>query len=291
MKINRLLEITTILLNRRTVTAAELAERFGVSTRTIYRDIEVLSGSGVPVYTTQGAKGGISLLENYALNRALLSDEESGSILLALRTLQSTRLPEVEAVLDKLGGLFQHAAATDWVAVDFSPWGSNPNANDKFQEIKTAILQARVIEFDYVNAANEHSHRQVLPLRLQFKSEAWYLAGWCRVREAFRVFRISRMKNVVGHEERFDRIALLRREKGAEQRGSYAPGVHLKLRFSNRVLYRLYDDYNDECLCDNGDGTFTVGLDFPEDEWVYGYLLSFGADVEVLEPLRIRGRL
>lgn len=120
MKLNRLLEITTILLNKKATTAKELAERFSVSTRTIYRDIDVLSASGVPVYATQGINGGISILEDYTINRTALSNSEKDNILFALQTLQSTKYPEIDAVLEKLGSIFKYTA-TDWISIDFSP--------------------------------------------------------------------------------------------------------------------------------------------------------------------------
>lgn len=104
MKISRLVEIITVLLNKKTVTASELAERFGVSVRTIYRDIDVLSSSGVPVYTTQGINGGVSLMEDYTVNKAMLSDNDKNSILFALQSLQSTKYPELDTVLEKLEG-------------------------------------------------------------------------------------------------------------------------------------------------------------------------------------------
>ena len=106
MKINRLFEITTILLNKGTVTAKELADRFGVSTRTIFRDIDVLSSAGVPVYMKKGSGGGISILENYVFSRTLISDQESESLLLAVKTLQATQYPEVDMVLGKMGAIF-----------------------------------------------------------------------------------------------------------------------------------------------------------------------------------------
>ncbi len=286
MKLNRLLEITTLLLNRRSVTAAELAERFGVSLRTIYRDIEVLSTSGVPVYTTQGAGGGISILEGYSLDRTTLSDSEKDSVLFALRTLQTTRHPEIDVVLEKLGALF-HNSATDWIAIDFTPWGSDPNQEDKFLEIKSAILQRRRIAFDYLNAHNQRSSRLVEPLRLCYKSQAWYLVGFCADRNALRTFRISRMKQVRVTGEFFSREhVLLEEQKPAVAYSD--PSVHLVLRFAQEALYRLYDDYDDENLQKNEDGTYTLEVDFPEDEWVYGYILSFGPYVEVLAPAHIR---
>lgn len=286
MKLNRLLEITTILLNKRTVTASELAKRFSVSTRTIYRDIDVLSVSGVPVYATQGANGGISLLEDFTVNRTALSNNEKESILFALQTLQSTKYPEIDKVLEKLGSIFNNSVS-DWISIDFSPWGANPNAYNKFTDIKTAILQSRVIRIDYINSYNQRSSRIIEPMRLIFKSQAWYLWGFCREKQAYRTFRISRIKGVEIGEEVFDRNKVhAENEHSVEAEEKLY--THVVLQFAEEVLYRLYDDFDDQLLCDNGDGTYTLEIDFPEDEWLYGYILSFGCFVKVIEPERIR---
>lgn len=288
MKLNRLLEITTLLLNKKSVTAAELAERFGVSVRTIYRDIDVLSSSGVPVCTTQGVNGGISIMENFSVSTAMLSEPEKESVLLALQTLSSTKYPEVDTVLQKLGSIFK-SSASDWISVDFSPWGSNPNAYHKFTDIKNAILQQKVIEIDYINVQNKRTQRKIEPLRLIFKYQAWYLWGYCLKRQAYRTFRISRIKNVVVTDTHFDKNVSHDKPTNdhANEYGSKSI-VHLILQFTEQALYRLYDDYDDDCIHDNGDGTYTLEFDFPEDDWVYGYILSFGTNVKVISPLHIR---
>jgi len=285
MKLERLVEIITILLNKKTVTASELADRFGVSVRTIYRDIDALSAAGVPVCTTQGQNGGISVIEGYAVNRALLSDSDKDSILFGLHSLQATKYPEVDAVLEKLGTIFKSNAA-DWISVDFSPWGSNPNAYHKFTDLKTAILKCHVVEIDYLNAQNQKSTRSIEPLRLEFKYQAWYLWGWCRNREDYRMFRISRVKRVLVTGETFDRFRKHepKPQKGSDGETGYKPNVHCMLQFTQDALYRLYDDYDDDRIHDNGDGTYTIEVDFPEDSWVHGYILSFGTAVKVLSP-------
>ena len=285
MKLNRLLEITTILLNKKTVKASELAGRFDVSVRTIYRDIDVLSASGVPVFCSRGTNGGISLLEEYTVSRAALSDNERDNILFALQTLQSTRFPEADAVLEKLAAIFNRKAS-DWISIDLSPWGSNPDAYNKFTDIKTAILQSRVIEIDYINSAGEKNRRGVEPLRLIFKSQSWYLWGFCRYRHDYRLFRISRIRKVNITGEAFERGKV--REEPPEPAGNKKIYVRLILEFTSDALYRLHDDYDDEHLRDNGDGTYTLDVTFPEDEWVYGYILSFGASVRVIEPESVR---
>ena len=287
MKINRLLEITILLLNRGSVTAKELAGRFEVSTRTIYRDIDVLSSAGVPVFTNKGNGGGISLLENYSLNKTLISERESESLLLALKTLQATKYPEIDAVLDKVGALFKCVDLADWVYIDFSPWGSRPNEHNKFIEIKKAILERRTLSFAYINAEGERSRRLAEPMRLIFKGQAWYLWGYCKIKQDFRTFRISRMKDVMVTEEAFQR----RKPEDCGNRGANENPkklVNLKLVFYPQVLHRLYDDFDEAILHKNPDGTCNVSVTFPEDEWVYGYLLSFGCYVRVVEPEHIR---
>jgi len=288
MKINRLLEITTILLNHRTVTAAELAERFGVSTRTIYRDIDVLSSSGVPVFSTQGANGGISILEDYTLNRTAISEQESRHIIFALQSLRATKYPEVDAILEKLGALF-HSSDADWISIDFLPWGAPPNEYNKFDIIKNAVIHSKIIEFDYINANNTRSHRRLAPVRLVFKSQAWYLWGFCYKRMDFRMFRISRMKSLSAVEEYFERKNLVALTDNPEEKDvPEQKTVHLVLKFDASILYRLYDDFADHILTRCDDGMYKVEINFPEDEWVYGYILSFGTYVQVVDPPHIR---
>jgi len=288
MKINRLLEITILLMNKGSLTAKELADRFGVSTRTIYRDIDVLSGAGVPVYASKGKGGGISLLENYYFNKTIISEHESESLLLALKTLQATKYPEIDTVLNKIGAVFRNSDSADWVHIDFSPWGSRPNEHNKFMDIKKAILDRKVIAFDYVNADGKRSVRNVEPMRLIFKGQAWYLWGYCKTREDFRTFRISRMKNVTVTSEIFERRKYSDAERHGGNTEEHRNLVNLKLRFFPQALHRLYDDFDDDLITRNSDGTCTVCVTFPEDEWVYGYIMSFGSYVEVLEPRHIR---
>lgn len=287
MKINRLLEITLILLNKNTVTAGELAVRFGVSTRTIYRDIDELSSAGVPVFANQGNKGGIGLLDNYAINRTMLNEHEKDSLLFALKTLQATKYPEIDAILEKIGAVFKKAG-DDWVHIEFSPWGSGPNDENKFLNIKRAILECRVLIFDYINADGILSRRQVEPMLLSFKGQAWYVWCYCCTKRDFRMFRISRIRNLSVTNEVFTRRQPESVEKDNEAQPKLGKFVTLKLRFKPEDLHRVYDDYDEDRITRNSDGTYDVTVTFPEDEWVYNYIQSFGPYVEVLEPPRIR---
>lgn len=118
MHLQRLFEIVYLLLYRKKVTAKELAERFEVSTRTIYRDIDTLSAAGIPIYTNKGKDGGIFLMEHFILNRALLSEEEQQLILSALKGVQ-TITDDSTDTLERMRTLF-HQQETDWIAMDLS---------------------------------------------------------------------------------------------------------------------------------------------------------------------------
>lgn len=287
MKINRLLEITIILLNRGTITAKELAQRFEVSTRTIYRDVEELSLSGVPVYCNRGNNGGISLIEDYAINRTLLSNSESDKIIFALRNLQSTNYPGVDEVLEKLGALFKESSA-DWIQIDDTPWGSNPNQQNKFTDIKKALLDSRSIQFDYISRHNVRDQRTIHPLRLIYKGSGWYLSGYCVKREDIRLFRVSRMKEITILDSKFNRDDYQIHMEN-ETDGKFCEArFPIKLTFQEEALYRLYDEYDDDQLIKNDDGTYSVEVYYSFDDWLYGYILSFGNNVKVESPVELQ---
>jgi predicted DNA-binding transcriptional regulator YafY len=287
MRVNRLLEITTLLLKRNVIPAKEFAERFNVSTRTIYRDVEELSSAGIPVYMIKGKGGGISLLDTYTFNKTLVSEHESDSLLLALKTLQATQYPEIDNFLVKLETLFNNAASSDWVHIEFSPWGSKPNEENKFIEIRHAILNQKVIRFDYVDAREEKSQRQIEPMQMIFKSQSWYLRGYCTDRKDFRTFRLSRIKNLIVTDTSFKRRDTQINQQ-QDERPLPKPLTRIKMKFSNEVTHRVYDDFDDELIIKNSDGSCHVTLDLVEDEWVYGFILSYGCYVEILEPEHLR---
>ncbi|KAB3529173.1 helix-turn-helix transcriptional regulator [Alkaliphilus serpentinus] len=291
MKINRLIEITVLLLKKEVIKAKELAERFEVSTRTIYRDIETLSMAGVPVYMSKGKGGGISIMEDYSLSKTFLSKEDKESLIIALKTLKATKYPEIDSAIAKISGLFKDDDE-DWVQVDFSHWGSNPNENQKFNRIKEAILKRKMMTFNYINSRGEGSQRYVEAMKLIYKGVGWYLYGYCRLKENFRIFRISRIKELVVNDEVFKRRQtplMDHMEYEETQKETKRPWVTLKLRFKEEALYRIYDDFDAESIVKNDNNTYDVTTSYPEDEWVYGYILSFGRKVEVLEPPRVRG--
>lgn len=202
MQISRLFEIVYILLGKKSVTAKELAEHFGVSARTIYRDVETLSGAGIPVYMSKGKGGGISLLDSFVLSKSMLSESEQTEILTALSALRSVNYAESQNALSKLSGIFGKASQ-NWIKVNFSQWHG---FDKKFETIKEAIFSKKVISFDYHGRWKEKTSKLVEPLQLRFNVNAWYLYAFCTKRQDMRTFKISRMETVKITGTGYDRV-------------------------------------------------------------------------------------
>ncbi len=284
MQINRLFEIVYILLDKKIITAKELAERFEVSIRTIYRDIDVLSEAGIPVYMSKGKGGGISILDNYVLNKSILSDSEQNEILAALQSLNAIHYPDVDNVISKLGLLF-NKDNYNWIDVDFSHWGETNK--EKFNLIKTAILKKKVITFDYFSSYGQNTKRKAEPIQLWFKDKTWYLKAYCLTKQAFRIFKLTRMKAV--------ELTDCSIQKRTFEESSFYSGreenyriVDLKLHLDQSVAYRVYDEFNENSIIRNEDGSFEVTVSYPENDWLYGYIMSFGCAAKVLEPAYVR---
>lgn len=291
MQINRLFEMIYLLLGKKSMTAQELADHFEVSKRTILRDIETLSSAKIPIYTTQGKGGGVSLMDGFVLNKAALTEEEQDQILLALQSLGVAKHAGAESALAKLGALFQKQRSA-WIEVDFSRWGQSSLDNAKFGLLKEAILGEVAVGFEYVGAASggDASPRRVYPLKLVFKSKAWYLQGFCTDKNDYRTFKLNRMLNVSKTNENFD--ATRYHAPPIEPPLSTLAGLcEIELVFSPRVAFRVYDEFDEGAIERADDGTLHVLALMPEDEWLYSFLLSLGQDVEVLCPLHVKEKL
>jgi predicted DNA-binding transcriptional regulator YafY len=286
MQINRLFEIVYILMNRKNVTAKELSEHFEVSQRTVYRDIETLCQAGIPIYTTKGKGGGIGLLEHFVLNKSVLSIDEQNEILSALQGLKVTSFSDTDHVLSKLNSLFGNKNA-NWIEVDFSYWNSNEEDKMKFQQLKDAILNHKLIQFTYFNSYGQESNRTIEPRKLIFKGQSWYLYGYCREKKDLRYFKITRIRNLILCEETFIQIPT------AEIKEEPAPAVsqadtYAVLKVDQQMAYRIYDEFPMEAITRNEDGSFLVKTRLMSGGWLFGYLMSYEDHLEILEPEELR---
>jgi predicted DNA-binding transcriptional regulator YafY len=225
----------------------------------------------------------------------LLTDQEQDEILFALQSLSAARLPDSAAVLSKLSSLFMKKS-TNWIEVDFSPWGSGQKQKEMYTRLKQAIMQQKLISFKYLNAAGEHNNRRAAPVKLLFKDRAWYVEAYSFEQDALRTFKITRMSNVQlsdGDEVELVNLQQVWKESAAEiARAEVAfeetPRIRLVLKIEPAGAYRILDEFKEEDIWKQEDGSYRVTSEMPTGEWLYYYLLSFGHLLEVIEPASVR---
>lgn len=288
MQINRLFEMIYILLNKKTITARELSEYFGVSRRTICRDVDTLSLAGVPIYTERGRGGGISLLPDFVLDKSILNEHEQNEILSALYSLSNIKTDDTSQILRKLSTIF-NKTTINWIEVDYVGWS---HENDYFNDFKLAILERRISKFDYYNSQGDKIIRCVEPIQLWFKSKSWYLKAFCLTKQGMRLYKLSRIKNLVVTNEYFterDPLALLCDPVQESFRNQQKERI--KLHIEPEMAFRVFDDFYESMVEQQKDGSFLITVEWPEDIWLYNFILSFGKYMEVLEPEHLRNTI
>ena len=288
MKIERLLAIIVLLLNRRRLTARELAERFEVSVRTIYRDIASLNGAGIPIIASQGYEGGLAIPENYKLSRQLLTPRDLDAMISTLQGVnQGMAHKDLQRIIEMLVSLLpkedeaQISSRRSFV-VDLTPWGPMETPNQTMQVVQQAVDDTRLLAFSYKDSSGRSTSRTVEPHTLIYKGYAWYLLAYCRLRSDFRIFRLSRISG-----PRIADGSFLVRDTGDIGRFfqfNCSPAQPVVLRFSPAVRTKVEDSFPGAELSYEEDGFITVRLDLPDDPWIFAFILGFGADAEILAP-------
>lgn len=286
MRESRLFRIVYYLLQNGKATAPELAQKFEVSIRTIYRDIDSISSAGIPIYATQGKGGGISILNDYTLDKSLFSEQEQEQMLIALQGMVATTEENSNELLTKLSGLFQ-INSTNWIEVDFSDWAHRTPQQDTFNIIKEAIFQKRTISFCYFSGKGNKEKRNVRPIRLVFKSKSWYLYSFCLLRNDYRFFKLTRIKELEMLSETFTQdFTPTKIEKQIQVENTVA----VKLKFDRQAAFRVYDEFTDN-ITEDSQGNLYVQIDLPDNEVLYSYVMSFSDSVEIIEPQSIREQM
>lgn len=282
MQESRLFQILYHLLQHGQTSAPQLAKKLEVSVRTIYRDIDALSGAGIPVYTEAGRNGGIRLMEDFVLDRAVLSTQEKQEILSALQSLAVVGHDFELGILEKLSGIFQ-VSSENWFEVDFSRWWEPKRQSDSFSLLKSAILRCKCVRISYANSYGALSERTVQPLKLAYKGAAWYLKAFCTRKQDFRIFKLNRILDLEVLEEGFVPRAFPDGEETSD-----AACAQITLRFPRELAYRVYDEFDREYVTQEENGTLLVSAYMPADAWLVSFLLSFGDQVDVMEPAYLK---
>lgn len=282
MQESRLFKIVYYLLDKGQATALELAEQFEVSVRTIYRDIDFLSGAGIPIYTQIGRNGGIHLMNDFVLDKVILSQEEKQEILTALQSINTAQNIHSNQTLQKLSAM-SHLNSEDWLEIDFSRWGKKEFDNKKFELLKSAVIHYKAVKIHYASSYETISERIIHPYKLLYKANAWYIKAFCTEKQDLRIFKLNRILNLELLNESFQRRNFSKQIDISEK--EYC---QITLRFPKEIAYRVYDEFDKTQIQQQTNGDFIVSAKMPEDTWLIGFLLSFGTQVEILSPAYLK---
>ena len=284
MKENRYFQMIYLLLDKGQMTAPELADYFEVSIRTIYRDIDILSSAGIPIYATQGKGGGIAIQDSYVLKKSLLSEQEQKQILMALQGIRVLEDEQINMLLSRLSGVFQRQQG-NWLEIDFSTWTKSGAGKHNFQLLQSAIWKSRIVSFSYYSGKGEQTKRIIEPHKLVFKTSDWYLYGYCTLRKDFRFFKLTRIRDLKLQDAEFMRETpehIFERSDEFEMKT-----VQVTLLFDAGMSHEVYEKFDEE-VSEQEDGSLLVTTILPDNELLYSYVLSCRERVEVLSPPYVR---
>lgn len=297
MKVDRLMSIVLVLLDKERISAQELADMFEVSLRTIYRDIDAIDLAGIPIRSTSGVGGGFEIMPNYKIDRKVFSTTDLSAILMGLSSLSSMiRGDELINALAKVKSFIPSDRAKEielkvnQICIDLSQWMGNSNIQSYLEIIKSALQESKLLSFEYVALHGNNTERTVEPYQLVLKSSHWYLQGYCLKRNDYRLFRLSRMSNLQIQEETF---TLRDYQKPQLEFTDVLTTMQteVKIRIHKSIMDRVLDYCAYENFSPDDDEHYIVSFPFVENDYHYDILLSFGNKCECLEPLHIRTKM
>jgi len=285
MKLERMIGILSILLQKEKVTAPYLAEKFEVSRRTIHRDIEALCMAGIPLVTEQGPKGGVSIAEGYKIDRALLSTSDMQAILAGLRSLDSvSKTNRYAQLMEKLSaGASNLLAGDQHILIDLASW-NKASLSPKIEQIHGAIVSGKRIRFAYYGPKGE-SQRTVEPYDLVFQWANWYVWGWCLMRRDFRLFKLNRMTGIETGGF-FEKKPCPLPDLSPE--AVFPHYYQVKARIQPEFKWRLIEEYGQDSFKDGPDGRLLFSFGFTDKTSIIQWIASFGSGAELLEPREMR---
>ena len=291
MKTERLLEIVLFLLNHETVPAKQLADKLGVSVRTIQRDMDSLSLAGIPLRADLGSRGGYSIDPDYKIKNQFLKPEDFSLIVMALKSLNSAyENIRLESVLNKyrsFGGTNEPS-----VFLDYSVTKENGSVQSSNKILEEAISRSLQVQFDYRNSAGAVSRKTVCPLALRYKWYAWYLFAFDTAKKEYRTYKVARIKNPVMTEIRFQGHDGVEKRLLASEQEYLETCEAIEVWCSGGSADALEEYFPGEKKEKLEDGSWIMHLHVPPNEKLWqALLLSLGDQVKILEPTSYREQL
>lgn len=296
MQIDQLFEFVYILIDEKRVTAKKMSEHFGVSIRTIYRWMEALSVSGIPIYSLKGRGGGIAISDTYTLDKTLLSEEERLAILSSVKALNnlsgnsaSLTNANIKAA-EKLSHLVQ--SDSDWLEVNFAPWSpEGSEVRNLFGILRDSILKKRQISFDYYTGDGRSERRIVHPWKLVFRGQSWYLSGWCTSRKAERFFKLTRIRNLVTTSKNANLTRKAAESVPLNAPEFSAPLIQIKAKITQEKISYLMDSFICSEIKPQKNGYINVTFTAPDSPWLCEILLSFGPQIKIISPAQVKNKI
>jgi len=303
MKLERLMTITILLLNRKRIQAQELADRLEVSLRTVYRDLDTLGQAGIPIVSYTGMEGGYEIMDSFRLDRQLLSFDELTALSTALRGLESTKAYDrsnMDLLLSKVGAMVAQAeqgraGESERIHIDFTPWKNSEEDGTRYDSLRQAVNDRKIIRFKYTSRKGEEQEREVEPMALVLKTYAWYLHGYCRLRGDYRIFKLSRIRELEVQFETFVRraesLAELNDRWENPKANAKLEAIPVVLQFKASAAVSTMDRFNESEIERLPDGKLIVRTTYPNEKWLIASVLHYATDVIVLEPAGIAAKI
>ncbi|BFT74413.1 helix-turn-helix transcriptional regulator [Paenibacillus sp. P36] len=282
-KVERLLSIIMILLKKDIVSTKVFAQLFNVSKRTILRDMETLSLSNIPIYSVNGIHGGYGIMDEYKVDKRLLSTSDLENILTALGGLGQILISEeVEVTIKKIEAMVSPLSPKSSIQLSFYEWEGRSEILQTLKICQESILKNRLVTFDYIDKNGTTTNRVVEPYQLHFSESSWYLKGFCLHRQSYRTFKLSRIDHLLMDENTFNpRDYLLEQEHEA----SYQPElVAIKALISPSIKDKLLERYGRKSIETYSSEYFLATIYVPQNSIGFQFLAGFGTNLEIIEP-------
>lgn len=291
MKLERLLAIIFKLLNNEILSASRLADEFQVTTRTIYRDIDAICAAGIPVVSHQGTNGGFGIIEGYKMDKSFMGSNDISILLTVLSSL--SRIFEdknMQHTMDKLSAV-DPTGYDKSLLIDLASHRTEPRL---LTELRMAILDKKVIRFDYVSSKNEFTAREIEPIHLRYRFRNWYIYSFCRERKDYREFRISRIMNITITQDAYLQNHEINDDELSHSKSDMERFEDVVIWVHPNSLSGALDQFRNYPKVLNRDGsmTFTISVYEPlHARWLKSILLGFGSGVKIIKPVELQAIL
>lgn len=292
--INNIFKMLIELLNNDKVNANYLSEKLEVSIRTIYRYVDTLVNTNIPITTKIGKNGGIMLGSEYKINQTFLTDLEIQSIISGLEYLKyDQNISDVESLISKIASMRKSRSNNSKIDSKFVIEHTNSLSKiigSKIEQFSIAIDNLLVVEIIYHNRNHDKTMRNIEPINFVLNDNEWYVYCFCRLKQDYRIFKLSRITNICITNEKF-----VKGDYEAKWRFDFEnnfPTVSLVLKVFIKARYMVEEWLGIEALTKSSNGDYFIATTSTKlnDNLIYK-LLSLGDGIEILEPTSVKNQI